>query len=171
MDATEMRNTRHFAKAADIERAIAECGTTGILVALMAATGLRLPEALSLFAGGEFGMRESYYDATRALIHIQQSTRARCTRDVYLTAAFNDWLQCHLKLTFSRQQLKADFRRFNIPPAFAFRHFRVVHLRSCGVQESVLMRQIGHMRQNPRDEEEERLTRAEVERCGVGFAF
>jgi hypothetical protein len=99
------------AAAQDIERAIAQGGKIATLIALLAPTGLPLSEALSLNAGGKFATSENYYDESRALIHIEKSTSLNSRRDVYLTAAFNDWFkgQANLPYLMSFKSVYADY--------------------------------------------------------------
>jgi hypothetical protein len=139
------------------------------LVALLAATGIRLSEALSLNAHGKFATPENYYDASRALIHIERSTNLMGRRDVYLPASFNEWF-IRAKLPYLHKlSLFAAIKRFNLPPTPAYRRFRITHLRNSGMDGLVSRRQIGHAKHTPGHDEA--FARAEVERCGVGFAF
>ena len=163
------------ATSADVERAIA----SGVLIVpFLAATGLRISEALALSREGA----EDSYDAGSGAILIRKTLKTQSAkRSVLLPNQFKIWLNARIPssgklFTQTYQQVHTMLKEVGLPKAHAYRRFRVTVLRQHRMQEDVLRSQLGHSKTSITDQysyaaDDADFLRSEIERCGVGFNF
>lgn len=167
------REEQECATAADIEKGIALP-----LVAFLAASGLRISEALALEIDGA---GDSYQPET-GTIHIRKTLKTpAAARVVILPETFRVWFNARIPATgrifpLSYQTARARLQSAGLPNAHSFRRFRVTHLRTSRCAEDVTRSQLGHSSSNITDRysyaaSDLEFVRAEIERCGVGFDF
>jgi integrase len=138
------REPQTCATAADVEKAIA----TGFpIVAFLAASGVRISEALALCVNGD----ADCYDPATGVINIRETLKTRSARrSVILPEIFRAWFSKHVpssgrlfpKITY--QRLHDALIAAGLPQAHAYRRFRVSHLRQMRCQEDILRGQVGH---------------------------
>jgi integrase len=174
-----------WASSADIEKAIA---ADFILAPFLAASGLRISEALALSIGGD----GDSYDPQAGAIHIRKTLKTSAAeRVVILPEAFKTWLNARLPtegrpfpelisqaegVCASYQRAHAKLAKAGLPNAHSFRRFRATWLRTNRCSEDVIQGQLGHAKKTTTDGYSDagqnlEFVKAEVERCGVGFKF
>ena len=164
------------ATAADVARAFSTPNNP--LVPFLAATGLRVSEALSVEIGGA----GNSYDRATGTVHLRVALKTpAAARSVLLTADFLNWFNTRIPANgrlfpHTYQQVHDALAKANLPNAHAFRRFRITHLRKAGMNESVLRRQVGHndpgvTSRYDRSASDEAFVSSEVEKAGVGFTF
>jgi integrase len=164
------------ATTADIERAFPTPNSP--IVPFLAATGLRVSEALALSVNSD----SDSYDRATGTIYIRKTLKtAAAARSVLLPTAFAEWLNARIptrgKLFLqSYPQLHDSLKSASLPPAHSYRRFRITHLRKAGMNESVLRRQVGHSdpgvtSRYDRSGTDEDFVLAQVESKGIGFTL
>jgi integrase len=165
-----------------------ECATTlqiegavaagNILVAFLAASGLRISEALALSINDTDG---DCYCPETGTIHIRKTLKTDAAkRTVLLPASFREWFNARLYPSTGKlfpqsyQQVKKQLRDYGLPLPHAYRRFRVTHLRASGCNEDVIRGQVGHSKKGITDHYSKvasnlNFVAAEVNRCEVGF--
>jgi integrase len=165
-----------IASTGDIEKAISLGGEFGCLIALLAGTGLRISEAISLTVNGT-GNR---YEPAQSRIIILQGKTDAAARTVPLHTTLNDRLA---KLAVGRtgRLFKGSESRFRhliakhrLAPFHGYRRFRATHLRRSNMNEEILKYLLGHARTGITDRysrlsQDMQFVRTEVERAGLGW--
>jgi integrase len=171
------------ATAVNVEAAIA---AGNILIPFLAASGLRISEALSLTGMPGIPVEQAnYYDADSGVIHILKGKTPAAKRDVYLQAVFNEWFRdrvsapaggAHL-FDLNYQQVRQQLDAQSLPMPHSYRRLYATHARKHRMAESVLKYLMGHSKgsditsrydQSCGDVE---FVRAEVERVGLSFSL
>jgi integrase len=166
------------ASVSDVHRAINAGGDAATLAVFLAATGLRISEALSLRVGS--AANSDVYDPQHAIIRIRKTLKTKSARrDVFLTDEVNAWLRSRIAgdkvFNFCRMSAHTKLQSAGIQGAHSLRRLRITHLRKSGVNESVLRYQAGHSAGSDvtsrydRTATDETFCRAEIERAGLGF--
>jgi integrase len=148
------------------------------IVPFLAATGLRVSEALSLEIAGT----GNSYDPATGTVHLRVALKTpAAARSVLLTSDFRTWFNTRIPANdrlFPRtyQQVHDALAKANLTNAHAFRRFRITHLRKAGMNESVLRRQVGHSdpgvtSRYDRSGTDHAFVRAQVESAGIGFTL
>jgi integrase len=163
------------ATSADVERAVA----SGVLIVpFLAATGLRISEALAL----SIDDASDSYDPANGTIHIRKTLKTQSAkRSVLLPDNFKLWLNGRIPssgklLRQTYQQVHAALNAADVPKPHAYRRFRVTVLRRHRMQEDVLRSQLGHSKTSITDQysyaaDDADFLRSEIERCGLGFSL
>jgi integrase len=157
----------------DVEGAIA-LGV--VLVPFLAASGLRVSEALALEVNGE---GDSYKPETGAITVCKTLKTAAAARTVLLPDAFRVWFNSRIPASgriFSQsyQQVHTMLENLGLPNAHSARRFRATHLRKMRMQEDVLRSQLGHSRASITDRysfaaDDASFVAREVASAGLGF--
>jgi integrase len=169
------KKDQRCATAAEIERAIL---SGNILVPFLAATGLRVSEALVITVGTE----GDCYDPATGLVHIRATLKTTsAARSVLVPENFRLWLNARIPSTGrlfpnTYQQIYDALQSHGLPQCHAYRRFRVTHLRKARMQEDVLRAQLGHSKKSITDSysyaaDDEKFLRTQIEAAGVGFDF
>jgi integrase len=164
------------ATAAEIERSFF---TPNKLIApFLAATGLRVSEALSLEIAGA----GNFYDPAAGTVHLRVDLKTpAAARAVLLPSGFRTWFNSCAPKTGklfpqAYQQVHDALKGARLPLAHAYRRYRITHLRKAGMNESVLRRQVGHSdpgvtSRYDRSGTDEAFVRVQVESAGIGFTL
>jgi integrase len=148
-----------------------------LLVRFLAASGLRVSEALSL--GRTDG---NYYDRETGAIHLSLNLKTvSAARVVVLPSNFRDCLNSQIPATgpifqTNYQNVHRMLTRLRLPPAHAYRRWRITWLRKSGMNESCIRAQVGHSDAGVTSRYDKsgldmEFVRAEVEKCGLGFSL
>jgi integrase len=168
--------TQPCALPSDVEHSLSTA--VNPIVALLAATGLRASEALSLEAEVS---AENSYDAASGLVRLRVGKTDNAARTVLLPSLFRVWFNQRVPVSGklfpqTYQQLHTALSHAKLPNAHSYRRFRITHLRKVGMNESILRAQVGHSRSDitsryDRSADDLNFTREQVEAAGVGFNF
>jgi integrase len=139
-----------------------------VLLALLASTGMRIGELLSLQIGPDTSDQNTVWDSDARMIRVRKSVwrgklqdpkTAAAVRDIDLSTSTNKMLQ-----EFARDKQQGEFlfcaksgkplhqshvskyilKPLGIPGCHALRRFRVSHLREVGCNEDILKGWLGH---------------------------
>jgi integrase len=167
------------ASRSDVERAIAAGGELARLVAFLAATGLRIGEALSL----TIGEGVNCYEPATGVIHVREGKTDAAARKVYLTESLRVFVNAQMGEWGSRlfpvrlQTIYTNLKRLGLPPCHAYRRFRATHCRAAHMVETVLKSQLGHAlggditSRYDKSAQDLEFVKSEVERVGLGFSI
>jgi integrase len=156
----------------DVEKAITR---DDVLVPFLAASGLRISEALAL----QIGTKDDCYDPPTGVIHIRKTLRTfAARRDVYLPQSFRAWLNSRISgekmFDISYDRLKYELKEMGLPMPHSYRRLYALHCRKNHMVESVLKYLLGSKGTDiPRYDHsgDVEFIRAEVERVGLPFAL
>ena len=153
-----------------------------LLVALAAASGLRVSELLALTLGDQPG--QDCLDLEKGVIHVRKTLKTpSAARTVYLPISFIEWLRSQISQSegrlfkFSKPMLYKLLGQHKLPPPHSYRRFYATWRRKQGMVEETLKHQMGHSKGSDitsrysRATEDPEFIRQEVERCGLGFSL
>ena len=167
-----------IASVEDIEKAISVGGQFGVLIALLAGTGIRISEATSLTING----KGNHYDTALGAIVIRHGKTDSAERTIPLDSGLNAEL---IKMVGERTgklfrtpcwTVRRQLEELGLPPFHAYRRFRTTHLRRSRVVEEIEKYLLGHARSSITDRysrltADVAFTQREVSRAGLGFSL
>jgi integrase len=148
-----------------------------LLVKFLAASGLRVSEALSL--GQADG---NHYDRETGTVYLKADLKnGSAVRSVLLPSNFRDFFNSQVPTTgplfdTSYPNVHRMLTRLRLPAAHAYRRWRITWLRKAGMNESVIRAQVGHSDAGVTSRYDKsgadlEFVRREVESAGLGFSL
>jgi integrase len=166
-------------------------GEVGVLVALLAGTGLRVGEALSLMVGEDDGVN-SFWDAANKTLNlrttlvdgqVQNATKTKAgTRVVDLDTRLNDVLRLQFAnaegrlFRTSERTLRRQIEALGIHGFHSMRRFRITHLQAENVPQMLTKFWAGHAAEGQTEQYTKMGSKIQErkdwsERAGLGFSL
>jgi integrase len=166
-------------------------GEVGVLVALLAGTGLRVGEALSLMVGEDDGVN-SFWDAANSTLNlrttlvdgqVQNATKTKAgTRVVDLDARLNDVLRLQFAnaegrlFRTSERTLRRQIEALGIHGFHSMRRFRITHLQAENVPQMLTKFWAGHQASDQTEKYTKMGSKIQerkiwAEKVGLGFTL